>query len=92
MQPPRKLDDAWVLEWAWSDMPFGEVAVPGGRPKAIRGLAICQYEGSSRFYRLSCDENWQTIADVDCSSLDEAKALQPDQFRNVRVVWHSTVH
>jgi hypothetical protein len=92
MQPPRKLDGAWVREWAWSDMPFGEVAVDGGRPKPIRGLAICQYEVSSRFYRLSCDENWQTIADLDCSSVDEAKGTQPDQFRNVRVVWHSMVH
>ena len=92
MQPPRRIDGAWVLEWAWSDMPFGEVpAVVGGRPTAIYGMAICQYEGSSNVCRFSCDKNWETKADVDYSTIEEAKAGVPYAYQRVRVIWHSTV-
>ena len=50
MQPPRQIDGATVLEWAWSDVPFGYVG--GAAGVAVHGLAICQYEGSSKVVRL----------------------------------------
>ena len=89
MQPPRKIDGATVLEWAWSDVPFGYVGGDAG--PAIHGLALCQYEGSFKVYRFSCNVNWETQQDMDYASLDEARSMLPAQYRRVRVSWHSTL-
>lgn len=73
-----------MLEWAWSETPFGEVS---GTP--IHGLAICRYAGASEIYRFSCDAHWQTQQDETYESASEAKHALPDQYRNSAAVWHA---
>ena len=89
MQPPRQIDGATVLEWAWSDVPFGYVG--GAAGVAVHGLAICQYEGSSKVVRFGCNAKWETQQDADYSSVEEAKAMVPAQYRFLRVNWHGTL-
>jgi hypothetical protein len=88
MKPPDRIDGAVVLEWAWSDVPFGEVCFPDGTIAAvIHGIALCQYEGSAIVYRFSCNAAWETEQDSDYSSIDEAKDHLPEQYRRVPAAW-----
>lgn len=90
MQPPSHIDGARVLEWAWSDDPFGVVcASDGAEPIAIHGLAICRYDGCATVYRFSCDQRWECAADGDYESIDQAKARLPDQYRGVPAIWRA---
>ena len=82
MQPPEKIDGADVIEWAWSDAPFGRV----GEVK-IHGLAICRYAGASEIYRFSCDAEWDTQQDQVYESATEAKDELPEQYRNAKANW-----
>lgn len=83
--PPREIDGARVIEWAWSGSePFGEV--PGAERPDIYGLAIATYDNRS-FYRFSCDQNWATVQDGLYDSIDDAKDQLPDQYRNVVAKW-----
>ncbi len=82
-KPLNKIDEANVLVWAWSgSIPFGKVGETD-----IYGLAICQYEDSNQFYRFSCDENWETQQDALYDSVQEAKELLPEQYRNISANW-----
>ena len=88
MKPPTHIDGALVLEWAWSDAPFGEVRFSDGTIAAvIHGLALCQYEGSPIIYRFSCNAAWETEQDSDYASVTEAKDRLPDQYRRVPATW-----
>lgn len=82
MEPPQELDAARVLEWAWSDEPFGFVG-----PVPIHGLAICRYPGAPGVYRFSCDRGWEVQQDQDHDTVEEAKALLPEQYRRVEACW-----
>ena len=85
MRPPDLLDGARIVEWAWSgSIPFGEV--PGADSPEIYGLAIATYDGI-RFYRFSCDQNWNTTQDAVYDSVAEAKHQLPEQYRNVKIYW-----
>ena len=84
MKPPLQIDGATVLEWAWSDVPFGNV---GGTN--IHGLAICRYAGASEVYRFSCDAHWHTQQDEIYESATEAKNELPHQYRNSEATWHA---
>ena len=83
MKPPDRIDGADLLEWAWSDKPFGEVS-----GIKIHGLAICRYAGASEVYRFSCDAQWNTQQDEVYGSAIEAKHELPDQYRNSKANWH----
>ncbi len=88
--PPLEIDGALVLEWAWSGWnPFG--SVPGATESDIFGLAIATYD-FERYYRFSCDRNWNTIQDAVYESIEEAKRMLPDQYKGVAAVWHSIDH
>lgn len=88
MHPPTEIDGAQVLEWAWSELPFGEVSdTEGGNAIPIHGLAVCQYEGDSEVYRFSCDLHWETVQDEMYESVEQAKAELPDQYRQVSAIW-----
>ena len=88
MKPPSHIDGALVLEWAWSDRPFGHVPFDDGSvAAAIHGLAICQYPDSQAVFRVSCNANWETEQDMDYSSVAEAKALLPEQYQQSTVAW-----
>ena len=85
MKPPKTIDGATIIEWAWSAAsPFGEV--PGADSPEVFGLAIATYDGA-QFYRLSCDKNWQTVQDGLYDSINDAKDQLPDHYRNVDVIW-----
>lgn len=82
-QPPKEIDNAKVLLWAWSgSVAFGKVS-----DREIYGLAICQYENSKDVYRFSCDKNWETQQDNIYESVEEAIAELPKQYRNVSARW-----
>ena len=69
MQPPAQLDNADVLEWAWSDVPFGRICDTNGENGiAIHGLAICRYRDGGPFYNFACDHAWEVIGDIDYTS------------------------
>ena len=86
--PPGEIDGARVLEWAWSDEPFGVVTDTDGRVAyRIHGLAICRYEGSERVYRFACDGAWECVQDALYDSLGVAKAQLPDQYRLAPAEW-----
>ncbi|MCE2029461.1 hypothetical protein [Sessilibacter corallicola] len=88
-KPPKEIDDAKVLEWAWSGRkPFGELLYESGELAAeIFGLAICQYDDSETIYRFSCDANWTTEQDAQYQSVAEAKQNLPVQYRNIEAHW-----
>lgn len=82
-RPPKEIDGAKVLFWAWSgSMPFGRVS-----DIEIYGLALCQYENTEDVYRFSCDEDWETQQDDVYSSVQEAKESLPTQYKNVEAEW-----
>ncbi|WP_413665441.1 hypothetical protein ACG1BZ_09710 [Microbulbifer sp. CNSA002] len=87
--PPKEIDGARVIEWAWSDSkPFGFVLFENGEVAAeIFGLAICKYSNSEKFYRFSCDSDWEIEQDAEYSSIQEAKANLPSQYQNVAAIW-----
>lgn len=86
-QPPSEIDGARAIEWAWSgDLPFGEI--PGTDPSLIFGLAIATYD-DRKFYRFSCDRDWETQQDAPYYSVLEPEAQVPNQYLNSEVVWHS---
>lgn len=82
MTPPDQLDNATVLEWAWSTSGFGSVS---GEP--IHGLAVCRYGTEDDFYRFACDSDWQVLQDQVYSSILEAKTELPEQYRIEAPSW-----
>lgn len=88
--PPQRIDGALVLEWAWSEEPFGELLDTEGRLVAVvHGLALCRYDDSSKIYRFSCDDSWDCQQDAVYESIDVAKAFLPAQYRRVVPKWRS---
>ena len=91
MRPPSHIDRALVLEWAWSDVPFGNVRFTDGSIAAvIHGLALCQYDGSSEIYPFSCDIQWECQQDQVYDSIVTAKADLPEQYRHAPIHWNTT--
>ena len=88
-KPPKEIDGAKVLEWAWSgNNPFGVVHDrSGGVASEIYGLAICSYDNGNSVYRFSCDSKWETEQDSVYSTIEEAKRNLPDQYREVEPDW-----
>ncbi|MEM8530815.1 MAG: hypothetical protein AAGF95_08225 [Chloroflexota bacterium] len=87
--PPATIDGADVLEWAWSDIPFGTVAsIDATDSTTIHGLALCRYPNSSTIYRFSCDEHWESVQDADYDSVAAAREALPKQYHNAPIVWH----
>lgn len=90
--PPKQIDNATVLEYAWSEQPFGVIRYSDGSIDAhIHGLAICQYTDSNVIHRFSCTKNWVTIQDMDYEMIEEAKRLLPEQYRNTQIIWHKVL-
>ena len=84
-EPPSKIDEAKVIEWAWSgDTPFGEVK--GTSIIHIFGLVIATYD-DNKYYRFSCDKEWETQQDEVYDTISEAKNQLPDQYRSVDANW-----
>jgi len=89
-KPPSKIDEAQVIEWAWSgEKPFGVVRFQSGEVAAeIFGLAICKYSNGSKIYRFSCNYEWETEQDSTYDSIAQAKAQLPSQYQQVKANWH----
>ncbi|PUA29285.1 MAG: hypothetical protein B0W54_01390 [Cellvibrio sp. 79] len=88
--PPKIIEGAEVIEWAWSgEAPFGVVRCESGvAATEIYGLAICRYPQSGKIYRFSCDAEWRVEQDSDCQSVEEAKSNLPLQYKEVEAIWH----
>ena len=80
LEPPGELDGAQVQLWAYDPLkPFFIMEYSDGRPgKPIHGFAICQYKGEKKFYKFSCDSEWNVENDLDCDSVDEAMSAAQD--------------
>jgi hypothetical protein len=85
MVPPIKIDNATVIEWAWSDTPFGHVPC-GDAAIPIHGLALASYDGK-QFYLFSCDKEWDTVQDSVYPTLNAAKEGLPVQYKKVIANW-----
>ncbi len=93
MKPPNTIDNAKVLEWAWSgNEPFGEIKDTNNIQPSIKifGLALCQYEKSGTIYRFSCTEEWECEQDTNYSSIEEAKLNIPKQYQSQKIKWNKT--
>lgn len=88
VNPPNIIDGARVLEWAWSDEPFGEMPNDDGTAALlIHGLALCRYENSAEIHRFSCDAIWECAQDVAYDSIEDAKTHLPEQYLRVPAIW-----
>ncbi len=92
IKPPAEIDGATVLEWAWSgEKPFGTVTYDSKEIKAeIFGLAICKYADDDKYYRFSCNSEWETEQDFDYNSISEAKNHLPAQYREMEIIWYES--
>ena len=88
-KPPREIDGAKVLEWAWSDgKPFGVVLYESGEiASEIFGLAICSYNDNEKIYRFSCDSGWEVEQDSDYCTINEVKSHLPEQYQDTKAHW-----
>lgn len=88
-KPPKEIDGATVIEWAWSgEKRFGIVGdETGERVSEIFGLAICCYPNDQKIYRFSCNFKWETEQDSDYRSLEEAKSNLPLHYQEVKPKW-----
>ena len=91
VEPPEHLDGAKVVLWAWSGKePFGYLPHNDDTPSIeIYGLAICQYEGAGDFYCFSCDEGWEVQQDSNHTTIEQAQATLPDQYKRIAASWHN---
>jgi hypothetical protein len=85
--PPKTLDGAAVLYWAWSEstpffvMPDGAEGIP------IHGLAVCCYAKSGVAYRFSCNRDWEVENDSPYNSAEQAMRAPSAQFDANAVRW-----
>ena len=89
VKPPKTIDGATVLEWAWSgELPFGLLTYTSGETAAeIYGFAICSYPEATNVYRFSCNKNWEAEQDSPYESVEAAKDNIPSQYNNALVNW-----
>lgn len=76
---PTKLDGAKVIQHTSNTLSnhYGVVGILNDRKEIIdrlpiTAMAICQYEGSNKYYLFSCDTNWEVIGDFDFDTLEDA--------------------
>ena len=88
-KPPKEIDGANILEWAWSgSKPFGVICFESGEiATEIYGLAICRYANSDKVYRFSCDSKWASEQDSEYGSVAEAKKSLPSQYNVKKAMW-----
>lgn len=82
---PDYLDEAKVIKWAWSDLPFG--ALGTDEDDKVFGLAVCIYDDVNTVYRFSCNRNWEVVQDAQYQNVEEALERLPEQYKNVEIQW-----
>jgi len=89
MKPPREIDGADVVLWAWSEPePFFRMPITDGSGDVpIHGLAIARYAKSGAVYRFSCDAQWETENDSSHGTVDDAKRAGSLQYDVSAVRW-----
>ncbi len=88
---PKEIENADVLYWSVSDEPFFVMNVVNEHREIIskieiRKLAICTYD-NKKFYRFSCNENWEVENDSFYDSIEDALKI-PSNFINKNVKWN----
>lgn len=88
-EPPDELDGAEVILWAFHPQkPFFIMEYSDGTQyKPIHGFAICRYKGEQRYYKFSCDINWNVENDLDCGCIEEAVKIATD-MSNEPIIWN----
>jgi hypothetical protein len=89
MKPPKEIDDADVIWWAWSGIaPFFEMPVTeSAETIAIYGLAVCRHPKSGNVYRFSCNAEWEVENDSQWPTIEEALQATSTQFDASVVQW-----
>lgn len=89
MKPPRELDGADVVLWAWSaPAPFFEMPYADGSATIpIHGLAVCRHARSGEIYRFSCNATWEVENDSCWPSVEEARRGASGQYDVEAVQW-----
>jgi len=74
-----ELDGAKIIQHTSNSMTnqYGVVGILNDNKEVINqhpitAMAICQYEGSTKYYLFSCDINWEVIGDFDFDTLEDA--------------------
>jgi hypothetical protein len=90
-RPPKQLDNADVLAWAWSgDVPFGHLrSADGSVVIAVHGLAVCRYSGSESVYRFTCDKSWSVEQDAPYDTVEQAMTAAEQLYSVTRDQWIS---
>ena len=90
MRPPRQIDGADVIIWAWSEpKPFFDMPCSDGKTSvAIHGLAIVRYPETGEVYRFSCNAEWETENDSDHQTVEDAVGAEASQYDIRAVRWH----
>jgi hypothetical protein len=91
MQPPREIDGAEVVLWAWSEPgPFFVMPSTDGASVPVHGLAICRTKSGS-VYRFSCNSAWESENDSPYSSVEDATRGESAQYDVDSVQWQRFV-
>lgn len=91
-QPPKKLDGADVVKWAWSgNEPFFTME-DAENVVEIYGLAICKYDDSDTFYRFVCNESWEVENDSSWNSITEACKAKSLQYDIDEISWNDVTN
>jgi hypothetical protein len=91
-----------VVEWAWSDEPFGVIPIAGGPSDSnaipIHGFAICFFGHKPVFhwmakrpdsiYFFSCDASCEVESDHLFGLVADGKARLSSNFAGARPRWH----
>jgi hypothetical protein len=89
MKPPRELDGAEVMLWAWSEpAPFFGMPCSDGSPTIpIHGLAVCRHAQTGSIYRFSCKATWEVENDSTWPSIEAAVHGASGQYDIEAVSW-----
>lgn len=88
MLPPKTLDGAVVLYWAWSEPAPFFLMPDGAKGTPIHGLAVCSYRNSKDVYRFSCNRNWGVENDSQHESVERAMQAQSAQYDTAAIRWN----
>lgn len=58
--------------------------------KDAKGLAICRYQNKNQCYLFFCDENWETLNDIDHADFKEAKETAESIYQGLENLWQNS--
>lgn len=84
---PKYLDGAEVIFYT-NENEYGDIFYNDGRIYAkVKYYAICRYESDEKLYLFSCDAQFNVVADIDCSTLEDCKEITKNKS-SIDIYWH----